>query len=115
MAVPVPYIENVRDLLVSAGIRLPTFPQLEPDDALYSVALIQPKGEIVGDSCGVRNSNRQLAIEKLRQFLTLSIQGGVNLRACPEYCCPWEIIDEIVSGQLAVPDEAIWFVSRQLL
>ena len=108
MPVPEPYIARTRELLAEMGITVPEFPQLVPNTAPVNVALLQPNGDIADAATGVRNSNSAVAATKLRLFLQTSVEAPARLAVTPEYCCPWQVIDEIVEGQIALPQNAIW-------
>lgn len=93
----------VHEMLDRDNFTLPAFEFLKEDGLLAEVQLFQPEGDIEADVSGVRSRNRREMMSKLVNFLQLPTS---DLVVAPEYCCPWELIDQL--GIVAPRTNSLW-------
>lgn len=74
----------------------------------YRAILLQPAGVIEANDRRVGHANPALGYALCGAFTSLAAQCHADLAVAPEYCVPWTVIDEIVSGQIRPPIGALW-------
>ncbi|MBA5868100.1 MAG: hypothetical protein GDA67_15515 [Nitrospira sp. CR1.3] len=101
-------IVKTDDILNNAGLASPQLRALIPNEANYSVMLLQPNGDLEADANGVRHRNAPLAIQQFSSFLADVRQGSIDLVITPEYSTPWNAIRDIITSDRGPGEGALW-------
>lgn len=83
---------------------------LHADSQLAKVMAMQCNGQINTDG-KVDNSDALLATEKHTNFFDLAVMKKADLAVTPEYSCPWNVIETVLTtpGKLPAPG-ALWVI-----
>lgn len=81
---------------------------LSPEREPYRAMLLQPSGIIEANEDRVGHEDVALGHALCNGFLLSSVNNQADLVVAPEYCIPWTVVDEIVTGQYRPPLGAIW-------
>jgi hypothetical protein len=79
-------------LLNAQGFGAPVFNALIPNEANYSVHLMQPRGQIEASTTGVRSKDRALCQNQFSAFLRDVVSNQSDLAISPEYSMPWDTL-----------------------
>ena len=94
-------ITHVREELYGQGLNPPELNVLVPNESNYSTLLFQPRGRIMADSNGVRNTETDHADQQFKGFVTTALDKNVDLAITPEYSFPWQTLEQVISdGQV---------------
>lgn len=91
------------------NLRKPDLLCLRQDAALYKLSLLQVRGDLEYNNTGIWFSDSAEAEQKFIRFLELSVAQNAQLALCPEYSCPWSIIDQMLVQDL-LPIEGNLFI-----
>lgn len=109
-----PSLRDVSDAeLESSGLRAPQLGFLSKDPGLVDVLLFQPSGVIVADDAGVRPADLALMSAQMSGFLRKAAELGVDLAACPEYSCPWDVLVTNISQGIFPASGKLWAIACQ--
>jgi len=90
------------------GLKLPNLNVLTPDARAYEVLAIQPAGVIAPRNDFVGHANREAAKNKFAGFIALAVEKSADLVLCPEYSCPWEVLEAALrQGKFPAADK-LW-------
>jgi hypothetical protein len=101
-------IKPVADLLAAAGLHEPQLFALVPNEANYTVLLMQPNGQIEASAASVRNRDRPLARQQFGKFLADARQTQPDLAITPEYSMPWETLVAAIKTGAGPAEGKIW-------
>lgn len=80
----------------------------------YSMILYQHQGVLFGSNERIGNNDQNLAKQQLDAFFSLLKNTNVDLGVTPEYCVPWENIEEVFTDQNKWPDEhKLWVLGME--
>jgi len=99
----------VEDRLRSAQFLNPQLNLLHEDEALASIALLQPGGDAIANDHRIGPRDQALAAAKVLAFLRQAVERQVNLAITPEYFSPWDIITSI-GNALQPPAGSLWAI-----
>lgn len=101
--------EFVDELLAKFGFLPPVLSVLEEGREFLNYAFLQPKGNVLADKNGVKNSPSNSAYGKAKTFLEDCISKNCELVIMPEYFCPWQILSDIDNG-LIPAENHLWAI-----
>lgn len=103
-------IVNVEEVLRQRArpLTLKTLHALNPARDPYRVILLQPTGVIEANEVRVGHADAQHGHVLCSSFLSTAAQTHADLAVAPEYCVPWTVVGEIISGERRPPVGAIW-------
>jgi hypothetical protein len=87
---------DIAEPFAEKGLKLPNLNVLTPDARAYEVLAIQPVGVIDPRNDFVGHANRELAEGKFTGFIALAVEKKADLVLCPEYSCPWEVLEAAI-------------------
>lgn len=100
--------EVLREEIPEQPLTLKPLKALEPQRELYRAMLLQPPGYLEANIGRVGHVDRQGSARMCSRFLEQARRLEADLVVTPEYCVPWAVIDDIISGQLQPRIGAIW-------
>jgi hypothetical protein len=101
-------ISLVPTVLMQEGLGTPTLNALVPNEANYTVLLMQPKGEIEGSTAGVRNKDRNLAKRQFEKYLEDARETQADLVVTPEYSMPWDVLTSAIKAGISPIQGKLW-------
>jgi hypothetical protein len=102
---------DIAGALAEKGLKLPNLNVLTPDSQAYEVLAIQPTGVIPSRNDSIGHENRVLATEKFIGFIDLAVEKSADLVLCPEYSCPWEVLEDALrQGKFPAPGK-LWVLA----
>lgn len=81
---------------------------LNPIRQPYQAMLLQPKGIIKGSEIRIGHADQAAGHAICHGFLLNAVERHADLVVAPEYCVPWSVVEEIISGHLRPSEGAIW-------
>lgn len=81
---------------------------LNPAREPYRAILLQPTGLVEANDVRIGHADPAQGHAICSGFLSSAEQSQSDLAVAPEYCVPWSVVREIVSGQYRPPQGAIW-------
>lgn len=81
---------------------------LDPIRQPYQAMLLQPKGIIEGSEIRIGHADQAAGHAICHGFLLNAVEKHADLVVAPEYCVPWSVVEEIISGHLRPSEGAIW-------
>lgn len=96
--------------LHAAGFNEPVLNALIPNEANYSVLLMQPLGRIEASAAGVRNRDHDLAHRQFSAFLKDAQQTQADLAVTPEYSMPWKTLVQALKAGVAPVAGKLWAI-----
>ena len=97
-------------LLTPKGFGVPVFNALIPNEATYSVHLIQPRGQIEASAAGVRSRDRVLCQNQFSAFLNDAVNKQSDLAISPEYSMPWDTLIAFLEAGNAPASGKLWIL-----
>jgi len=103
-------IVDVEDVLAQRPypLTLAALQALNPAREPYRALLLQPSGVIEANDVRVGHADARLGHALCSGFVAAAVQAHADLVVAPEYCVPWSVVDEIISGQHRPPVGALW-------
>lgn len=99
---------EVNDSLREIELKNPILNILKADEGIYNLALCQLSGTIEANDQYVKNTNQHLIKDKIKKFIELIMNNNTDLAITPEYACPWEIIEYIISSDKVPNEGKLW-------
>ena len=101
---------RVNDKLANEGNSLTILPLkiLQPLRAPYDAMLVQPIGTMQATELRIGHADQDTAIKLYRNLLNIAFEHNVDLLVTPEYCLPWQLVEEIVDTELKPKQGALW-------
>lgn len=81
---------------------------LQPDREPYHVMLLQPHGFVEVNENRIGHADAARGYNTCRTFLDAASAKHADLVVTPEYCTPWKVVGDIVSGEIRPDEGAIW-------
>lgn len=103
-------IRSLRETCQQRGISVPAFPFLKPDENLYRCLTLQPRGEVAVSETSIATPGLDT---RLSEFLELAITEAAHLATCPEYCCPWSVIEASLKENRLPAQGSLWVLGAQ--
>lgn len=107
--------EGIEKYLKEKKLTSPDLEILKPDANLYKTLAYQPKGRAVAENnegkIFIGNSkNDKDTSGKFEAFFELAIKKKVHLALTPEYSCPWDVLENIITKGKAPANNALWII-----
>lgn len=107
-------IAEIEERLLVRGLAHPSLNALEPNEAMYSVALYQPCGLIeVGDD-GVQVTDAEQK-NRAAEFLELAREKNVDLAVSPEYSMPVDTLLEKLKAETSPEAGVLWVLGCEAI
>jgi hypothetical protein len=107
-----PRVKDVTDAeLQQHGLKAPQLAFLSKDPGLVDLLLFQPSGQVIANNAGPRPADNQLMSVQMAGFLQQAVELGVDLAACPEYACPWNVLVESISSNVFPVTGKLWAIA----
>jgi hypothetical protein len=100
---------NIKD----RNLKRPSLACLKADAHTYKTLMLQIGGKIAFDNTGIWIAEKDVANEKFSVFFEKAIQLDVELAIAPEYSCPWEALDQLLSADKFPSDKNLWLIGMQ--
>ena len=81
---------------------------LQPLRDTYDALLVQPLGTMQATEQHIRHADQDSAIKLYKDLLNKASEHAVDLTVTPEYCLPWQILEEISETALNPKQGALW-------
>lgn len=91
------------------GFANPTLNILHEDDALATVALLQPQADVIANDRKIGPRDCDTALAKVSAFLKNASERHSDLALTPEYYAPWSLVSQIGTA-LQPPVGALWAI-----
>lgn len=88
---------------------------LDPKREFYRAMLLQPQGKLIGNSSRIGHADQVAAASMCSSFLKKANESHADLVITPEYCTPWSVIDDVVSGSILPPHGTLWVLGCESL
>lgn len=99
---------SVKDKLYEHGLISPELEVLKPNNQNYSCALLQPSGPIYADDTRIGHFCRPESEVRCKSFLETASSKNIELAIAPEYCIPWNTLQEIANGTIFPAPGQLW-------
>ena len=99
---------SVSDKLHEHDLVSPELEVLKPNNQNYSCALLQPSGPIYADNMRIGHFNRPESELRCKAFLETASSKNMELVIAPEYCIPWNTLQEIANGTVFPAPGRLW-------
>ena len=102
--------EYIDEFLREEGLLNPELEILIRNATPYKALLFQPCGTIEVGDYFVRNHEHDLAVKKFKYFFDLANEKNVDIAITPEYSCPWEVIKNLIEGDVLPENKKLWVI-----
>lgn len=99
---------SVSEKLHEHDLVSPELEVLKPNNQNYSCALLQPSGPIYADNARIGHYNRPESELRCKAFLETASSKNIELVIAPEYCIPWNTLQEIANGDVFPSPGQLW-------
>lgn len=99
---------SVCDKLHEYDLVNPELEVLKPNNQNYSCALLQPSGPIYADNTRIGHYNRPESELRCKAFIETANYKNIELVIAPEYCIPWNTLQEIANGPTFPSPGQLW-------
>ncbi|MFA5794966.1 MAG: hypothetical protein WC980_07895 [Candidatus Brocadiia bacterium] len=106
---------EIDSLLQEKRLKNPILSALKIDATLYHTLIFQPKAEILATPNSINSSTTSNMFAKCRNFINLAKSKNVDLAIMPEYACPKELINEIITNNEFPQEGKLWILGCQSL
>ena len=110
MAIQIENVEQVLQGCQAGPLTLVELNALSTVREPYRTLLLQPRGIVEANQERVGHADRAHGTHVCSEFLKVAIAQHADLVIAPEYCVPWDVIENIVTGSYRPAPGCLWIL-----